>query len=205
MPYSCNTLSRALLAGAAAAGLWLATPVAAQTTVGTITVCYYATSCTYTEPLGLNPPVDSPAFQITNTSASPITHAIFTILRSRKNEVTKDRYTIGRIRAGLSVVIVPGFSDDGSTKHPPGSFFFHTGSPTDTSENGPDGDAVSFAFSGTLGGSAVTSGTIRAGASAGPANDGTVAYLNFLGGTADADGPCNDCFGPKQIGTLTIP
>ncbi|HEY1962303.1 MAG TPA: hypothetical protein VGG69_07790 [Rhizomicrobium sp.] len=199
-----NGVLRAVVAGAAVIG-WLAVPATAQTNVGTITVCYYAPSCTYTNSIGLNPPVDSPAFQITNTSASPITRAVFTLMRNRKNEITKDRYTIGKIPAGHSVVIVPGYSDDGKTNHPPGSLFTHTGWATDTSEYGPDADATSFTFTGTIGASTVSSGTIRAGATAGPANDGTIAHLNFLGGPANADGPCNDCFGPKQIGTLTIP
>jgi hypothetical protein len=198
-------LSRALLIGAAAAAMWFAAPAAAQTNVGTITVCYYVPSCTYTNSIGLAPPVDSPAFQITNTSGSPITHAVFTIQRNRKLEVTKDQYMIGRIPAGKSVVIVPGYSNDGKTNHPPGAFFSYSGSPTDTSESGPDADGVSFSFRGTLGASTVTSGPIRAGDTAGPANDGTISHLNFLGGPANADGPCNDCFGPKQIGTLTIP
>jgi hypothetical protein len=30
-----------------------------------------------------------------------------------------------------------------------------------------------------------------------------VSRINFLGGPDNADGPCNDCVGPFQIGTLT--
>lgn len=200
-----NRLSRVGITAAVAmaAGLAFASAAAAQTAVGTITVCYFAPSCTYIQKL--NPPVDAPAFRITNTSASPITHAVFTIKRNRNLEITKDRFMIGRIAPGKSVIIVPGYSDDGSTKHPPGAFFSHTGSPRDTSEEGPDADPTSFVFTGKMGTSTVSSGTIRAGRSAGPANDGTVDHLNFLGGPNDADPPCNDCFGPKQIGTLTIP
>ena len=194
-----------IAAVAVAAGLGLASVAAAQTTVGTITLCYYAPACGYTQKIGLAPPVDAPAFRITNTSAHPITHGVFTINRNRNLEITKDRFMIGRIAPGKSAIIVPGYSNDGSTRHPPGAFFSYSGSPRDTSEDGPNANATSFIFTGAIGTSTVTSGTIRAGATAGPANDGTVDHLNFLGGPSDADPPCNDCFGPKQIGTLTVP
>src|SRR5690242_7107473 len=107
MLFSPNLLQKFAMA-AAAVGASLVLPAEAQTTVGTITVCYYAPACDYTAKIGLTSPVDSPAFKITNTSSSPITHAVFTILRNMKLEVTKDRFTIGRIAAGKSVIIVPG-------------------------------------------------------------------------------------------------
>ena len=201
MKYLKNRGLRALAIGAIAG---LAAPASAQTVVGTIAVCYYAPACTYTQPIGLNPPVDAPAFQITNTSTTPITHAVFTLLKAHKDERTRDRFVIGRISPGKSVVIVPGFSNDGSMKHAPGSLFAHTGSPKDTSESGPDGDLTGFDFEGKSDGSIVASGAIRAWATVGRSNDGTVAHINFLGGPNDADGPCNDCFGPKQIGVIFI-
>jgi len=181
----------------------LTTGAAAQTVVGTISVCYYAPNCTYTESIGLNPPVDSPAFLITNTSDSVITNAKFTIKPNKANEVAKDSFKIGKLKPGHSIVIVPQYSNDGGTNHPPGAFFFFTGSPLDTSESGPDANTIKFIFTGSMGGLAVSSGIIEPKATLGPSNDGTVSRINFLGGPGNADGPCNDCVGPYQIGTLT--
>ena len=92
----------------ASAATALADADGAQTSVGTVTVCYYATTCPYTQDIGLTSPVDAPAFEFTNTSSNAITHAVFTIERNQKNEVSKDSFMIGKIAAGARVVIVPG-------------------------------------------------------------------------------------------------
>lgn len=65
-----------------------------------------------------------------------------------------------------------------------------------------DAESIKFTISGKMGQNGVSSGTILTGATAGPSNDGTVEHLNFLGGPDNADGPCNDCFGPKKIAVL---
>lgn len=187
---------------ASVAGVW-GDPDGTQTSVGTITVCYYAVSCPYTQDIGLTSPVDSPAFEITNSGKIAITKAVFKIERNRKNEVAKDSFLIGKIAAGARVVIVPGYSNDHSSKHPPGSFFSFTGSPLDTSEASMDADSIKFTFSGRMGQLGVGSGVILTRATAGQSNDGTVKHINFLGGPNNVDGPCDDCFGPKHVATLT--
>ena len=199
---ACARSTRTMLLALSFTGLMTA-GAAAQTVVGTISVCYYAPNCTYTESIGLTPPVDSPAFLITNTSESTITNARFTIKANAANEVAKDSFKIGKLKPGHSVVIVPQYSNDGGTNHPPGALFFFTGSPLDTSESGPDANNNKFIFTGSMGALTVSSGIIEPKATVGPSNDATVSKINFLGGPANADGPCNDCVGPFQIGTLT--
>lgn len=188
------------LIGAAA---WLlGASAAAGATVGTITACYFSAECTYTKPLSLTPPVDAPAFRITNSGSQDITDAKFTVLADKKAGLKKDTFVIGKIRAGKSVVIVPGFSDD-HRKHASGAFFAFLDSPLDTSDANYDANSIKFLFTGKSSAGAVSSGKILTGATAGPSKDGTVKDLNFLGGPNNDDGPCEDCFAPKEIGTLT--
>jgi hypothetical protein len=176
----------------------------AATTVGTITACYYSAECTYADINGLTGTVDGPAFLFTNTGTSAITGASFAIAASKKLNIKADSYRIGTIAAGKSAVIVVGASNDKKTR-PAGLFFYYNGptDPTDTSDNGVDADTIVFTFKGKIGTTAVTSGKIVTGASAGPSADGSVAKLNFLGGPGNADGPCNDCFAPKVIANIT--
>jgi hypothetical protein len=180
----------------------LAVSAAAGGEVGTITACYYSAECTYTQSINLTPPVDAPAFRITNTGNVEITDAKFTVLADAKIGLAKDHFFIGTISAGKSVVIVPGFSDD-HRKHASGAFFAYTGGPLDTSDAGYDANSVKFLFTGASSAGAVSSGKILTGATAGPSKDGTIKFLNFLGGPKNADGPCDDCFAPKRIATLT--
>lgn len=174
----------------------------AQTAVGIITVCYFAPACSYTTAIGLTPPVDAPAFEFTNTSDSDIAGAKFTI--HAMTGLTQDQFVIGKIPAHKSVIVVPGYSNDRKV-HSAGSFFTYTGTPFDTSDSGPSANTIKFSFTGKIGTVSVTSGVIVTGKTTGPSNDGTVSHLNFLGGPANTDGPCNDCFGPKQIAILTKP
>lgn len=167
------------------------------TVVGTITACYFAQNC------GFVPVIDGPSFQFTNTGKTAITAAKFTVMANASDSVVKDSYFIGRIAPGASVVVTAGASNDKRT-HPGGGMFTYIGGALDTSDSGPDADNMKFVFSGMAGTQKVTSGTILVSKSAGPSNDGTVAHLNFLGGPANADGPCNDCFGPKQIALITL-
>jgi hypothetical protein len=183
----------ALLAGSAAAD-----------DVGTVTVCYYSHECTYIKPLKLTPPLDAPAFQFTNTGSEDITDAEFKVLADPKSGIEKeDSYFIGTIKAGKSVVVVPQFSND-HKKHATGAFFAYSGSALDTSDAGLDASSVKFAFTGKTAAGTVSSGTIVTGATAGQSKDGTVKNINFLGGPNNADGPCDDCFAPKEIATLTV-
>jgi len=184
-------------------GLIMASPHARATTVtyGTITACYYSIECTYVSAAGLSGVVDGPAFEFTNTSDVTITNASFAVAANKTAGITADSFKIGKIKPGASFVIVVGVSNDkkvrASTK-----FFYYSGSPTDTSDENIDSNSVAFSFHGTVGTAKVISGKIVTGATAGPSADGTVSLLNFLGGPGNADGPCNDCFTPKQIGTI---
>jgi len=170
-----------------------------STGFGTITACYYSTTCNYTAAIRLNPPVDAPAFEFINTTGTDITDAVFSI--DVRAGTVQDTYTIGTIRANGRVVMVPGYSNDHKT-HPANGFFKFSGSPEDTSDNGVDADAITFTLAGKLGKYNVTSGTIVTGATARKSNDGTVRKINFLGGPGNDDGPCDNCFGPVQIATI---
>ena len=169
--------------------------------VGTITVCYWSTTCSYPATIGLSGLVDAPAFEITNTGSLPIKAARFKILPNTAQGVAMDTFHIGTIPANSSVVLVPQYSNDGGV-HPSGSFWFWTGTPLDTSDLGPDSDHIKFVFRGTVAKAPVGSGVIVTGTTAGPSNDNTVDPINFLGGPHNADGICNNCVGPYQIGTI---
>jgi hypothetical protein len=170
----------------------------AATTLGTISVCYYSAECTYAGGV-----VDAPVFLFTNTSGAAITGARFAIIKSTKVSIVADKFALGTIKAGASAVIVTGLSDDKKT-HPAGGFFAAIGEAKDTSDGGPNADTIVFTFSGKSGTAHVTSGKIKVSTSAGPSADGTVAHLNFLGGPANADGPCNDCFASTVVATLSV-
>jgi len=206
----------------------MAHQAAAQTSFGTVTVCYFSAECTFANipgivhppneaqklrdsgehqgahPLTSGTPVDAPAFQFTNTGTKAIRDATLTIEKSKSLNIVQDTFHIGTIKPGKSFVIVPGASNDKKT-HPSGGFFTFSspGTPLDTSDSGPDDSSIAFKFAGKVGSTAVTSGIIEPGTSAGPSADGTVAVLNFLGGPGNADGPCNDCFASKVIASIT--
>jgi hypothetical protein len=196
---------RAAIAGAAAAAILTCAHYAGAQSIGTISACYYSAECTYSQTKVLTGAVDGPAFQFTNTGTQPIKNARFAIVKNKKLSIVADSYKIGLIKPGASVAIIVGASNDGKT-HPAGGFFTFLSptDPLDTSDDGPDADAVRFSFTGKIGTQKVTSGTIVAGATAGPSVDGTVAKINFLGGPGNDDGPCGDCFGSKTIATLSV-
>jgi hypothetical protein len=203
------------------------------TVIGTITVCYFSSECSFATVPGMpkqpsvaqiyrdtgehppssnhvpttsGTPVDAPAFQFTNTGTVAITGATFTIKANTALNVVKDVYHIGKIAPGASYVIVPGASNDKKT-HPTGGFFTYSapGNPLDTSDSGPDDNALVFKFAGKAGTATASSVNITPGASVAPSTDGTVAAINFLGGPGNADGPCNDCVAPKVIANITVP
>jgi hypothetical protein len=218
--------------GAALAGLALASfahCASAQTVVGTVTVCYYSAECGFANIPGLvhapdeaqklrdsgehqgvvsvsttgATPVDAPAFQFTNTSATAITDAKFSISPNAKAGVALDVFHIGTIKPGASFVIVPGASNDKKV-HKAGAFFAYSspGNPLDTSDSGPNANNLKFTFAGKIGTQSVSSGGFEPGQSLSKSVDGTVGSLNFLGGPGNADGPCNDCYAMKVVATL---
>ena len=144
---------------------------------------------------------DGPVFIFVNTSDTPITNAVLTV-------VGVDSYNVGTIPANSSVSVIPGVSDDGQN-HGSSNFFTVTGSVYDTSDDGPDDATTQFKFTGQQGGTQIQSidvcGAIPApiftpACTAAPANDGTLTTINFLGGPDD--GPCNNCFGPAIVAYL---
>ncbi len=177
----------------------------AETSVGTITVCYYSAECAYTSVGGIGGVVDGPAFQFSNSGTKPITGARFAIAANKALGVKADSFSIGTINAGASFVLIPGATNDRKKRTNSSLFFYYVGptSPRDTSDSEPNSNAITFQFNGKIGTSNVTSGKIVVGASAGPSADGSVAQINFLGGPGNADGPCNDCVKPMVIATLT--
>ena len=140
--------------------------------------------------------LDGPVFVIENTSGSDITDGVLSIGPGR----VTDSFHVGTVPAGGRVFVAPGVSGDGSTRH---TFFRVTGSLLDTSENGPNENDTQFEFTGMVNAAPVDSGVFTPMATRGPSNDDTVTDINFLGGPGNADGPCNDCFGPKVVAILS--
>lgn len=171
---------------AALEGLAAFTPAKAAG-LGTIVGCYNGNSCGF---VGI---LDGPAFQFNNTSGQAITNAAFNILTP-----VSDTFEIGVIPAGGSFVLVPGVTNDGGSGH---NFFTATGSVLDTSDLGPAGDGTQFSFTGMTGALTVSSGIFTPAPTSGPSNDANAPHTNFLG--LD-DGPCNDCFGPKEIAQISL-
>jgi hypothetical protein len=176
------------LLGLALAYLALVIPAHAGT-VGQIQVCYF---CTNT--FGISPTADGPTFIIQNTSGIAITGGVLTLGPTGGS----DSFNVGTIGAGSNAFVAPGVSDDGGAGH---TFFAHTGTILDTSDVGPDADNVQFRFTGLQGALAVDSSIFTPAATRQPSNDGAVS-INFLG---LEDGPCNNCFGPGVVATLTTP
>jgi hypothetical protein len=113
-------------------------------------------------------------------------------------------YTVADIAMVLpalgSVILIPGVSSDGSAH----SGFWHvTGSILDTSDVGPDANNTPFSFMGLQGLLTASTGAFTPATSIRPANDATVASINFLGGPNNADAPCFDCYGPAIVATIS--
>jgi hypothetical protein len=199
-------------------------PDARKPVYGNVTVCYYTPNCTFPivasglvnplsqpqrdgdHPTAITPAssavVDGPAFQITNTGTAPMTSVKLKILANASLGVKEDIFTIGTISPGNSFVVIPGLSNDGK-KRKSSLFFYYSGSALDTSDSGPNANAITFEVNGIVNGKGVTTGDMEAGTTVGPSNDKTVSAINFLGGPGNADGPCNDCVGPIVIGTIS--
>jgi hypothetical protein len=141
---------------------------------------------------GVSP--DAPVFVIENTSGVAITGAVLTVTPPG---ALADSFQVGTIPAGGHVFVEPGVSNDGGTNH---TFFTVTGSPLDTSDSGPNSNSTQFELTGVQNGAPIDSGVFTPAATAGPSNDGMGSSVNFLG---NEDGPCNDCFGPKVVATLS--
>jgi acid phosphatase len=159
--------------------------------VGDIKVCYYCSNS-----FGLSPTLDGPAFIIENPSGTAITNGVLTLGPTGGS----DFFFVGTIPAGSHFIVLPGITNDGQTGH---SFFAVTGTIRDTSEYGPNADNTQFEFTGLQGSLNVDSGVFTPTTSKRPSNDGLVPLMNFLGGPGNNDGPCNDCYGPAVVATLT--
>jgi hypothetical protein len=154
--------------------------------IGNIQVCYF---CNNNFGQGVQ---DGPIFELNNTSTTAITGATFT--------ANGDAFNVGTIPALGSVILIPGVSSDGSAH----SGFWHvTGSILDTSDVGPDANNTPFSFMGLQGLLTASTGAFTPATSIRPANDATVASINFLGGPNNADAPCFDCYGPAIVATIS--
>ena len=173
----------------------LATVSARATEVGNIEVCY---NCTNNfNDLGV---LDGPTFEINDLTSTALTSVMFT--------ADGDTYNVGTIAGNGSVVLVPGYSNDGGT---------HTGfwellaggvSPgdiLDTSDSGPNLDTTQFKLTAIFGSLSATTGIFTpASSEQTESNDGTVndGGINFLGGPGNNDGPCSNCYGPDVVATI---
>ena len=157
--------------------------------VGQIQVCYFCTNS-----FGINPAEDGPTFIIQNTSAVAITNGVLTLGPTGGS----DSFNVGTVAAGANFILMPGITNDGGVGH---TFFAFTGTILDTSDVGPNADSTQFRFTGLQGALAVDSSVFIPATTRRLSNDGTV-VINFLG---LEDGPCNDCFGPGVVATLTTP
>ena len=181
--------------GLAIAICTLATVSARATEVGNIEVCY---NCTNNfNDLGV---LDGPTFEINDLTSTALTSVMFT--------ADGDTYNVGTIAGNGSVVLVPGYSNDGGT---------HTGfwellaggvSPgdiLDTSDSGPNLDTTQFKLTAIFGSLSATTGIFTpASSEQTESNDGTVndGGINFLGGPGNNDGPCSNCYGPDVVATI---
>jgi uncharacterized protein (TIGR03437 family) len=146
---------------------------------------------------------DGPVFVFVNTSSTPITNGVLTILGV-------DFFDVGTIGANSTVTVIPGVSDD-KQNHGSNNFFTVTGSIYDSSDNFASLNSTQFKFTGQQGSTQIVSVDVcgivappnfTPACTAGPSNDGTVPNINFLGGPGDNDGPCNNCFGPAIVADL---
>lgn len=173
-----------------------------------LTALCNANTATNNGPYGV---VDGPVFVFVNTSSTAITNAVFSV--SDPSTGIKDSFAIGTLpanNASQPFILIPGVTDD-KQNHGSNNFFTVTGTPNDTSDNGPSSDNTQFQFTGQQGGTQIQSvdvcGIIAApvftpACTQGVSNDGSVPNINFLGGPGDNDGPCDNCFGPQIVALL---
>jgi len=144
-------------------------------TVGDILVCYACQdsgNATIDAALAANPGVASDAilFAFENTSAVAITGGVFSV----SNASPSDSFTLPTLAANSTYILIPGLTSDGGV-HPAGGLFGDTGI-MDTSDGaGGLSDSSIFSFTGTSGGTAVTSNT--PGSPAGTFTSGNPALL----------------------------
>lgn len=110
---------------------------------------------------------DGVGFAFTNTTGTDITNGVFMIQVGGDN-ATADSFNVGTIAAGSTVYVNPGVSNDGGAGH---TFFNVTGSPRDTSDSGPNSNAVPFEFTGLWGSTSVDTGVFTPAATYGLSND----------------------------------
>jgi uncharacterized membrane protein len=168
----------------------LATGTAAPAKFGDIQVFYSAANS-----FGIADNLDGAVFVIENTSGIDINNGVLTI---NPPGGTADSFNVGTIPAGGRAIIQPGISDDGGTNH---TFFAHTGTLLDESEQGPNADDTSFDFKGTQGVYFLDSGNFTPAATKGPSVDDPNDIVNFLGGPGDNDAPAHD-FAPQVVANL---
>jgi hypothetical protein len=155
--------------------------------VGNIEVCYFCTPNFGS--LGL---LDGPTFEINNLTATALTGLQFT--------ANGDTFNVGTIAGNSFVLLEPGLSNDGGVGH---TFWQFTGSILDTSDVGPGANNTPFQLSGFFGPLVATTGIFTPASSVQAfSNDNTVPNINFLGGPANTDGPCNNCYGPTIVATI---
>jgi len=168
----------------------LTTGTVAPAKFGDIQVFYSAANS-----FGLADNLDGAVFVIENTSGTDINNGVLSI---NPPGGTPDSFNVGTIKAGGRAIIQPGISDDGGTNH---TFFAHTGTLVDESDQGPNSDATSFDFKGTQGVYFLDSGNFTPAATKGPSVDDPNYLVNFLGGPGDHDAPTHD-FAPKVVANL---
>jgi hypothetical protein len=175
------------------------------TVVGDILACYACQNtgnASIDAALTANPSVASDGLLLAfvNNSGSAITGAFFYV----NNGTYLDTVNIGNIGANSTFIFMPGISNDGGN-HISSSLFFHSGSTMDTSDgDGGVSDSSLFAFTGSQGPLAVTSGVFTPADSFRPYRDNAAFSTSFVGQGPNGDGGCINCyFG--EIALLSVP
>jgi hypothetical protein len=183
----------------------LSAPAQATTQVGEILACYAcqntgnsAIDAALATGTGLDVASDGLLFAFVNTSGSAITGGVFS-----ENGTPNDSFALPTLPANSTFIVIPGTSVDGGI-HLAGGLFQFNNFVMDTSDGaGGLSNSTVFAFSGSQGALAVTSGNFTPADSMLPMRDTPSVLISFVGQGPNSDS-CNNCyFG--QIATLTVP
>jgi hypothetical protein len=198
---SVSTLAAVVTLSAGA----LSAPAHATINVGEILACYAcqnsgnaAIDAALATGTGPDVASDGLLFAFVNTSGSPITGGVFS-----ENGSPNDSFALPTLAANSTFILIPGTSVDGGI-HLAGGLFSFNNFVMDTSDgDGGLSNSTVFAFNGSQGVKAVTSGDFTPADSILPWRSIPSVPISFVGQGPGGDSCINCYFG--QIATLTVP